>query len=293
MDASEENRALVAFTTLAPLPVGGLVALLMIQGRPFPTQVDPAAVILLAVALLAMAASFLHLGRPLRAYRALGRVATSWLSREVALFGLFLLGLAVYSSLPWLDPSGQVRLPAGLAVALLGAVALLATGRLYRLRARPAWDHWATTFTFLVGALAAGLPLGVVVAGPANGTAAPTAAASMVAAVALLLAPALACLRSNDLRKGDEEGRATWLLIVGEYRWVLAVLIAADLLALALVLAGNWSTVWIAALLGELADRVLFFYTAVPVSFAARSGVPWVAGFAGQRGGSPSRQRAR
>jgi DMSO reductase anchor subunit len=273
MDNGEENRALVAFTTLAPLSVGGLVGLLMVKGQQSGADLDQAGAALLVVGVLALAASFLHLGHPFRAYRAIAKITTSWLSREVALFGLFIVGLAAYSVWGALGFSVQSRAPLGWATAIVGLIALFSTGEVYRLQSRPAWNHWATTLSFAAGAVSAGVVLGIFVAGLNGPGATPDAAATAVALVCLALAAALTWLRTSSLRGEGDEARASWQLMTGVYRWTLFVRLGGAVLAAVLVLTGLWSLAWIPAVLGELSDRIMFFYTVVPVSMARRSGV--------------------
>ncbi len=81
---------------------------------------------------LLLGLSTLHLGKPLRAWRAILGFRTSWLSREVAAFGAFLaLGTA---HRVWPD-----RLPAALPLAA-GLVLLFCIDRLYQVvERRPAW----------------------------------------------------------------------------------------------------------------------------------------------------------
>ena len=66
----------------------------------FSSQVH--ALFALAVGLLALGASTLHLGRPLYAFRAIIGLRTSWLSREIAAFGLFSLLAMVWALCVWL-----------------------------------------------------------------------------------------------------------------------------------------------------------------------------------------------
>ncbi|MHB1161136.1 MAG: dimethyl sulfoxide reductase anchor subunit family protein [Chloroflexota bacterium] len=277
MESREDNRALVAFTWLAPLSIGGFTGLLIVRGPAAEDGPDAGATALLALALLALAASLLHLGRPFRAYRALLHFSTSWLSREVILFGLFLPCLAAYA-LP-LAPLGQsARSALGALAAILGFLSLVATGKVYSLPSRPCWNHWAATASCPVGALSSGLLLGIFAAQLsmpdvqlAN---AGIATLTWIAAVALATAPVLTLLRST---RGDTaEGRATWQIAQGPYQWALALRITGALGGLVLLLAGGWAAVlaWVPAALGELADRILFFHAVVPISFTARSGVP-------------------
>jgi len=192
----------------------------------------------------------------------------------VILFGLFLFFLAVYS-LPL--PSSAQEEPRGLAgvpAAVAGLLTLFATGRVYRLPSRPAWDHWSATVSFPLGALSAGLLLGVTTAGPDAWQAPAGRAAAAVAGTALLLALAASCIRWSRLRLGNSEQLAAWRLVTGPYRWALALRILGCLGATLVVLVGGPATnlAWMPAALGELGDRVLFFYGVVPISFTARSG---------------------
>lgn len=278
MEKSEDNLALVAFTTLAPLSVGGLVGLLLLRPQAAQVGLDSAGTALLITALLALAASFLHLGRPFKAYRALWRLSTSWLSREVTLFGIFILCLAAYilplSAPGWVEARGLM----GILAAVIGMVALIATGAVYRLQARPAWNHWSTVVQFAVGALSAGLLTGWLTWSSvgAGGLASATGEAMLgpIAGVALLLSPILTWIRYNRLQKGSAEARETWRLVYGKYRWILAARIVGAGVGLILLLLGGWAIAWLFATLGDIADRVLFFNTAVPVSLPARAGVP-------------------
>lgn len=278
MENSEENLALVAFTTLAPLSAGGIIGLLLVRSQGVQAGLDPAGTAILITGLLALAASSLHLGRPFKAYRAIWRLSSSWLSREVTLFGLFILCLAAYS-LP-LDALGLAgtRGLFGILGAGLGILAMIATGAVYRLQSRPAWDHWSTVVVFAVGALSAGLLTGVTAwTVTAVGSSVSNAGLGLlvpVAGAAMLVSPILTWIRYNRLREGSAEALETWRLVSGKYRWVLATRIAGAGIGLILMLMGGWVIAWLFAIVGELADRVLFYNTAVAVSMPARSGVP-------------------
>jgi formate dehydrogenase iron-sulfur subunit len=55
----------------------------------------------LGVALLALNASLLHLGRPLYAFRAILGLRTSWMSREILVFGAFAGAAVLHTALAW------------------------------------------------------------------------------------------------------------------------------------------------------------------------------------------------
>ena len=85
----------------------------------------PGAATFLVLALAAAAASTLHLGRKLRAWRAVLNLRRSWLSREIAGFGTFVVlgALHLWSEQTWL----------GLPVAVAGLLTLFSIDRVYDL----------------------------------------------------------------------------------------------------------------------------------------------------------------
>ncbi|HTC80430.1 MAG TPA: DmsC/YnfH family molybdoenzyme membrane anchor subunit [Acidimicrobiia bacterium] len=114
---------------------------------------------------VALAASLLHLGRPLFAWKALRNLRRSWLSREVALFGAY----GALAAMAVADPA------AAPVAAVVGAAGVYASGRLYMVPGRPAWCTPLTLARFGATALAlGGLVTGqraVAVAGVAGGLA--------------------------------------------------------------------------------------------------------------------------
>jgi DMSO reductase anchor subunit len=276
MEDHDDNLPLVVFTTLAPLAVGGTAGLLIVRGPALVAGPDWSAFLVLAVALLALAASFLHLGHPFRAYRAIVRLYSSWLSREVLLYGLFVLSLAMYS-VPWFGGTGAHQTYGAIAV-VLGFVGIFATGKVYQLRAHPAWNHWSTVASFPLGALSAGVALGAFastleVPAGARGNSG-IATATTVAALFLAVSLIVTWVRLRRLKGGNEEQRLAWQLVIGQYRWALTVrTLAVAVAAVLLATAGSAiALAWLVAALGEFADRVLLFYVAVPVSPRDRAG---------------------
>jgi len=141
---------LLVFTLLLPA-----LAAWFAGGIRFPERA-PRLVTFVAVAALAFALSTSHLGRPLRAWRAILGLSTSWLSREVTAAGLFVvLGAATLA----LSPT-----PTGLGVAALVAALLLvlAMDQVYLAVPRAAGPrlHGAETTTafLLLTGFAADLP---------------------------------------------------------------------------------------------------------------------------------------
>ncbi len=104
-----------------------------------------------------MLASLLHLGRPLRAYRALFHLLTSWLSREILSVGLFGAGLVVFLFIPPAFIS-LLWVVYGL-TALAGLALIFCMAKVYRLSSLPFWNSWRTTASFYLTAGLLGLLL--------------------------------------------------------------------------------------------------------------------------------------
>ncbi len=92
----------------------------------------------------------MHLGKPHRFYRGFNNLRHSPLSREIAGVSAFFAGLAGYTFFSFFD-NGFTDFLAGLS-ALLGLIGFAAGSyymyKLYRIKARPFWDHWQTATTF-------------------------------------------------------------------------------------------------------------------------------------------------
>ena len=109
-----------------------------------------AALLALGVALLALSASTMHLGRPIHAVRALKMWRRSWLSREVLLFTIFAAAATAYSVSSLLANSFATA--TGAATVLFGIAGVGASARLYLVPGRPAWNSPLTVFEFFATA---------------------------------------------------------------------------------------------------------------------------------------------
>lgn len=272
MDKNEEYKTLAPFTALAPLAVGGLIGLLVASGTKPAPGIDWAAIIVLATGILALAASLFHLGRPWRAPLALLRLASSWLSREVLLFGLFLVALGIYAILPVMNLGSLGRTIVGFAAVIIGLLGTIATGATYRLHSRPFWDQWLTIASFPLGALSTGSLFGFFVAQQFNGRSRVTGNEWIGAALLLFLSLVVTWLRSTRRRLGSPENQLSRQLVFGPYLWLLVVRVASVVLAFIFLGMGGGAQflAWIPALLGEFADRVLFFKAVVPITLRGR-----------------------
>ncbi len=269
---TEEFASLTAFTALEPLVVGGLVGLLVARGPTTARGFDWAALTIWISGLLALGISLLHLGRPWRAPLALVHLSTSWLSREVFLFALFMVTLLTYMILPIFSPGSVAIFVIGLISAIFGLAATIATGQTYRLHARPSWDQWLTIFTFPIGALSTGLLFGYFVAHIFTTEQVISNPVWWLATMMLILAAGISCVRTISQHSDDPEASLSRTVALDNYSWLLVLRVITILISIIFIWMGGEVSylAWAPALLGEFADRILFFNTAVPVTVKGR-----------------------
>ena len=194
--------SVVAFTTLAGAAQGLIVALALavLGGVPMTPAFLAFGLVAAFVLLCAgLAASFLHLGRPARAWRAAAMWRTSWLSREV----IVLPALITLVALWWLAieaaPPVLARLVLPLAAIAVAALLWYCTAMIYAcLRFIEEWAQPLTLVNFVLLGIASGFVLASALAALA-GERQFLAASGPVAIVATLVAWAtrMAALRRN------------------------------------------------------------------------------------------------
>ena len=257
---------LVVMTILTQLSVGAFANVWLRQAVGSSARLGLAAVASLLVGGMALAASTLHLGRPIHAYRALKMWKRSWLSREVLVFGLFSNVAFAYAALLALKIPGS--LAAGALTTLLGIAGLTCTARIYMVRPRPAWNSNHTLLEFYLSAILLG-SLFVRAIGVTNGRW--TLMLVLASAAAQLLNQSLKFFRLVRSRSYERQASAR-LLSTTLVPLVLcrgALLICGGML---LPIYATGLSGMIAALLvsiaGEILGRYLFFVSVVPKNIA-------------------------
>ncbi len=159
--------SLVAFTILAQMAAGIAICLGFLRGWALHEGASPGGgtlddrgmLALIAVLLLAMGVSTLHLGQKRNLHRALFNLRSSWLSREI-LLAFLLLVTAVAASWCGSQP-GWEGLSRVLHWSTLPCALALVAGmaRIYMLRTVPSWNTRATPLVFLLTALLLGASL--------------------------------------------------------------------------------------------------------------------------------------
>ena len=179
--------SVVIFTSAAGAGQGLVVALAiaLLAGVPMAAAFVRAS-LLVAILLLVvgLASSFLHLGRPLRAWRAAAMWRTSWLSREVIVLPTFIALVALW----WLaarEPvSASARLALPLAAIAVAALLWYCTAMIYAcLRFIEEWAQPLTVVNFVL----LGLSSGSVLASALAALAAENRALELAAPLALVV----------------------------------------------------------------------------------------------------------
>jgi DMSO reductase anchor subunit len=288
------HPSLVAMLILTQLSVGAFCLVTLLQTM-FPVNLMMRlsalhSLVALAVGLLALATSTLHLGRPLAAWRAVIGLRTSWLSREIVAFGVF-AGLAVlHATGLWLKPFLELHSETlGQTVAVAGLLGVFCSVMIYQDTRRVFWRGWPVALKFY-GTTALLGTAAVLFITTLQGLLVPSVAAegayqeltvflSKLLAVTTSLKLGFEALIFRHLRSGGLPTlKLTAGLLVGELaefttaRFLLG-LIGGVLLPLAFVaqrpkpgIATLGVTLWILLFLAaaELLERYLFFTAAVP-----------------------------
>jgi DMSO reductase anchor subunit len=191
----------------------------------------------------------------------------SWLSREVLLFSAFSGVAAVYAAVLWFGLAGGIAI--GGVTVVLGLAGVTASGSIYRVPARPAWNSLHTLLQFnLTAALLGPLFAAAIGAGDSGWLA--LAAVGVAGIYGVLLA-----LRFLQLAAADRlelRGTARLLSTVLAKRFVMrGALLVVGAMVLPLMgpaKAGHYAPLvtlgFALALAGEILGRYLFFVSVVP-----------------------------
>jgi len=270
MEPEHPHLPLVFMLVLTQLSVGAFVVLWLLDLLGQGTGLSITALASLTLAGVSLAASTLHLGRPIYAWRALRGLRRSWLSREVLTLSLFAGAASAFAGMLMFDLPARGLM--GLCTVLAGLAGVTCSARIYVVRARPAWFSGYTLIEFYSTALFLGplfvqVLLGQILQGPIPSW---VRLAAVVGASAQLTAQLLKFLWLS--RSEVFELRASSLLLSGRLRNLfltrLAILAVAGVLPL--VATRGWIPVAFAvALAGEWLGRYLFFVSVVPKNIAA------------------------
>jgi DMSO reductase iron-sulfur subunit len=151
---------LVVFTLVSQAVVGAFLILFLgkvfgLDGlAQFPKVTIALLFGLLALETFALALSTAHLGKPRYFYRAFYNLRYSPVSREVAALALFYNALGAYALLSvvslWFSTGwlSLLQTISGWCATGFGPLALYAMYKIYRIKARPFWNHWQVLSSF-------------------------------------------------------------------------------------------------------------------------------------------------
>lgn len=160
---------LVIFTLITQAVVGAFILLFLGQKAGDSWQVLknfelPLLFTMIAMQVYALFTSTMHLGKPHRFYRAFNNLRHSPVSREVAAIAVFFNIVLLYTLLTttsvygWIpDSITQWSLSVlGWVGSITGCLAVYAMHKIYRIKARPYWNHWQVLTSFFGSVLSLG-----------------------------------------------------------------------------------------------------------------------------------------
>ncbi len=237
---------------------------------------------------LALVLSTLHLGRPHRFYRAFNNLRYSPVSREVAGIAVFYNLLGAYTVLTafpqlgqWLPASllSTLTALAGYGAALSGIAALYFMHRIYRIPARPFWNHWQVLSSFYGSMLALGpLAVGLVFAPLAADSSALLGTLAWVVVAGIALEAIGLYAHARDMRRQGGEGAAAQYLQTTQFAYSYAARNAALGLALTGAMAfalfvpqgaagmAAWLIIAALATAAAVVGRMLFYALVIPTT---------------------------
>jgi formate dehydrogenase iron-sulfur subunit len=296
------HRPLVVMLALTQLSVGAFCTAMILRLF-FPSslfrELTPLhSLVALLLGFLGFGASTLHLGRPLYAWRAFIGLKTSWLSREIIVFGLYAMLALIYAGSFWLPTLSRfVNIPFwrelssspmqdafGIGVAVTGLAGVFCSMMIYGDTRRTFWRMKFTAPKFTGTTLLLG-PATILFTMTLQSVLAPSTAASpafrqivvllcgflVVATVAKLFWELKVFAHLNDGESTDM--KRTALLMSDVLRWATRFRFVCGALGgimlPALVLFGLVPTVVATgilpiSLLGEMLERYLFFRAVIP-----------------------------
>ncbi len=260
---------LVVFTILSQLAIGIMVTMWLLEANNRKMTASTGffiSVSISAISIVAVLASLLHLGHPFEAYRAVANFGVSWLSREVTLYGIFILFSLVYCYYWKIDKPGA-RKKVGVLASVFGIVTIFSSAMIYTIPAIPAWNNSMTAISFFLTAALLGP---IFVGGALQWKKEATFNSSVITLAALLLTAFGVMIYVSSLFSGLQEAVLTGKLMVSNAMFWIRIILWIAVMALLIpelrvknrsitysVLSFSLLTV------SELLGRILFYTTAV------------------------------
>ncbi|NOQ88162.1 MAG: aspartate carbamoyltransferase [Gammaproteobacteria bacterium] len=286
---SHEN-AHIAFTLSAQTVMAAFLILLSgywlepVTGFQASSALLPALLIMVVLMSFGLFKLNMHLGKPHRFYRGFYNLRHSPVSREIAGVSAFYTGLLGYSffALLALFDTGytsyaQILQMLFAGVGVLGAVfGGYFMYRLYRIEARPFWNHWYTAASFSSTGLVLGpLLLAVIAFVFSNMTASLSEVLLSMTAIGLVFEIIGLASHAKNLKSASSEGAASFYLQTTRYGnayllrnvlLVLALLLVAYMLFSGDHTAFAYGLLTVIALVCNVIGRALFYVVVIPTT---------------------------
>ena len=240
---------------------------------------------MLGIESFALFISTMHLGKPHRFYRAFNNLKYSPVSREVAGIAVFFNSLLAHTFCSLFDHQ-LMQLGAtvfGYAAIVTGPIALYFMHKIYRIKARPYWNHFQVLTAFYgnmltMGGLLTGLvfvPVFMYQGQPVAEMLNPIAA---IMFVGLIVEAYGHFCHARYLQRFDQEGAASYyeqISTFGKTYITRNTLLVVNIITLgALFMAGDdsmlslsiWATVAVSIILVALVSRALFYVLVIPTT---------------------------
>jgi Fe-S-cluster-containing dehydrogenase component/DMSO reductase anchor subunit len=265
---AQAHPPLVSFLVLTQMAAGGfLVAALLARDDKF------LAAICVAAGQIGLLTSVLHLGRPLKAWRAFLGLRRSWLSREIIAFGGFAPASMMFTAALWLPAiiPAMLQIPLAVGAAGTGLLGVFASVMVYHDTGRKFWNWKATTIKFGGSAIILGAAT-LLVTSAAQGSWSTHSSAAILLAVASLAKVAWS-LKEAFLPAPARQLQRTAQLLTGPLcesfsRQIVCLVAGGILLPLISLIepSGFWveSLALVVCLAAELIERHLYFVAVSP-----------------------------
>jgi len=220
----------------------------------------------------------MHLGKPHRFYRGFYNLRLSPVSREIAGVSLFFTGLAGFTFFSIFEESVSLILSHIFVMLALTGVAVggYYMYKLYRIPARPFWDHWHTAASFTGSGLYLGALL-IMISGMVFGVMTPQLVITLSAIIAagLLLEAAGIISHAYDMKRGSNEGAVSYYEQTTTYAypyWLRnSALLTGLLISIGVVMTGS-TNVFLAGglaaalLVTAVPGRAMFYVLVIPTT---------------------------
>lgn len=157
-----EHLSLVVFTFLTQVGIGLMAVAQVLGGDGRLTET--AMILSLCITAISLLVVFLHLGRPLGAYRTIFNLKSSWLSRETFFLGGYMILGVIRMYAEWQGELSLYSSGIGWLMFLSGILCLISMASIYSNTAIPIWEGQHTHVTFYCTALSFGAVLYAAVA---------------------------------------------------------------------------------------------------------------------------------